>query len=514
MNLRFGSVTWSMIGIAALAGLLAFEAARSAREHQAAAERVLMDYASLGAEGVATRLQGFLAGRLYSVLDRIRISRPRSREALLGGLGSGALALADSVLWAGRVGTTGPLRAVWFDSSSAADAVPADSIRAAARRLPDAAYFGLLPWGRQLVVFAPPRGEPAKVAAFALPLARVGAVLTEFLDADPVLPSSLTHGASLNAGVGVTLLMDSHRLAKRGAVDSTRFHAIHELGPIYGRMTVEVRLAEAIAPALVIGGLPGSRLPFLLGVMALALALAVMAGVQLRQRDRLAQLREDFVASASHELRTPLAQIRLFAETLRLKRVRSDDERTRGLTVIEREARRLEHLVENLLHFSRAERGILRPVPETADLGLLTREIVAEFAGLAAKAEVRIRVVAPASLVTRTDPGAWRQIVLNLLDNAVKYGGHGSAVTVGLERDAGWCRLSVSDEGPGVSPANRERVWERFWRGETAWSAGLAGTGIGLATVRDLVSLLGGQCWVEGNGSRGARFIVRVLGDA
>ena len=514
MSLRFGSVTWAMIGIAALAGLLAFEAGRTAREHQAAAERVLVDYAGLGAEGVATRLRGFLAGRLYPVLDRIRTSRPGSREALLAGLGSGALAIADSVLWAGRVGTTSPLHTVRFDSSSATDGVPADSIRAAARRLPDAAYFGLLPWGSQLVVFAPLRGQPAEGAVFALPLARVGAVLAEFLDADPVLPSSLTHGASLETGVGVTLSMDNHRLAERGAVDSTRFHAIHELGPIFGGLTVEVRLAEALAPALVIGGLPGSRLPFLIGVMALALALAAMAVVQLRQRDRLAQLREDFVASASHELRTPLAQIRLFAETLRLKRVRSANERTRSLTVIEREARRLEHLVENLLHFSRAERGILRAVPETADLGRLTREIVEEFAGLAAKAEVGIRVEAPASLVARSDPGAWRQIVLNLLDNAVKYGGRGSAVTVGLERDAGWCRLGVADEGPGVTPADRERVWERFWRGEAARSAGLSGTGIGLATVRDLVSLLGGQCWVEGNGSRGARFIVRVPGDA
>jgi signal transduction histidine kinase len=418
--------------------------------------------------------------------------------------------MAALVSWAGRMDSAGPLRAVRYDSTGASVAELGDTIRGAARRLPDGAYFGILRRGEELIVFTPLRGAPASAAVYALPLAGISAALGRFLETDAVLPPSLTHGAALGEGLGAAITLSGRRLATRGAADSSRFRAAQSLGPMFGEMTAEVRLADALAPALVIGGLPRSRLPFLAAVMLLTFALAVAAVWQQRQRERLARLREDFVAGASHELRTPLAQIRLFAETLRLERVRSDEERNRALAVIEREARRLEHLVENLLHFSRVERGTLRLVPEPVDLGALTREIVAEFAPLAEKAAVSIRVEGPESVTARADPAAWRQIVLNLLDNAVKYGGRGSRVTVGLQSGGGFRRLTVSDEGPGVPAADREKIWERFWRGDAARADGVTGTGIGLATVRDLVTLQEGDCRVEGVEPHGARFVVRV----
>jgi signal transduction histidine kinase len=510
MGVRIGSVTAAMLGIAGLAALLAVDAGRAARAHQAAAERVLADYAALGAEGVATRLQGYLAGRLFPVLGAVRNPPPATRAVLREGLGPGSGAVAELVIWAGRVDSAGLLRVARYDSTGAAVAELGDTIRSAARRLPDGAYFGMLHRGEELLVFSPLRGTPPTAAVYSLPLAGFGAELGRFLERDAVLPASLTHGAALGDGLGATITLSGRRLAKRGAADSSRFHAAQSLGPMFGGMTVDVRLADALAPALVIGGLPRSRLPFLAAVMALTLALAVLAVWQQRQRERLARLREDFVAGASHELRTPLAQIRLFAETLRLERVRSDEERSRALTVIEREARRLEHLVENLLHFSRLERGTLRLVPEPVDLGALTREIVAEFTPLADKAAVSIRVEGPESVTARADPGAWRQIVLNLLDNAVKYGGRGSRVTVGLQSGDGFRGLTISDEGPGVPAADREKVWERFWRGDTARADGITGTGIGLATVRDLVTLQHGDCRVESVEPHGARFVVRV----
>jgi signal transduction histidine kinase len=510
MRLRTGFVTGAMLGIAGLAALLAVEAARTARVHQYTAERVLVDYAGLGAEGVANRLQSFLGARLYPILAAIQDSLPSARAELVAGPAPAAAELAGRVAWVGRLGDAGPLHSVRFDSIPAPGAALPDSIRAASFRLGDAAYYGLLVWGEHLVVFAPLRGEHPSAAAYALPLAEVGTALDRFLEQDPVLPASLTRGASLDGGLSVTLAIAGHRLARRGSADSSRFRATRTLGPTFGRLSVAVGLAESLAPTLVIGGLPRSRLPFLAAVMVLTLALAFAAGLQLRQQERLARLREDFVAGASHELRTPLAQIRLFAETLRLERVRSDAERSRALTVIEREARRLTHLVENLLHFSRAERGTLRLAPETVDLGALTGEIVAEFTPLAEKAGAALRIEGAESLSAQADPAAWRQIVLNLLDNAVKYGG--AAVTIRLAPDGGFLRLSVSDEGPGVPPDDRERIWKRFWRGDAARGAGVTGTGIGLATVRDLVTLHGGECWVEPADPQGARFVVRLPG--
>src|SRR5213083_3043837 len=130
-----------------------------------------------------------------------------------------------------------------------------------------------------------------------------------------------------------------------------------------GRVQVQVALRPDVAPKLVVGGMPRSNLPMLLSLLAITAALVVGALLQLRREYELSRLRADFVSGVSHELRTPLAQIRMFSETLLLGRVRSDDERERSLEIIDQEARRLTHLVENLLHFSRSERRLTRLSP-------------------------------------------------------------------------------------------------------------------------------------------------------
>ncbi|MEP6766997.1 MAG: HAMP domain-containing sensor histidine kinase, partial [Gemmatimonadaceae bacterium] len=382
-------------------------------------------------------------------------------------------------------------------------------VHAAAVKLPESAYFGTIVVHDTLIVFNRLQKDVA-TGFFAIPLTGLNATLQRIVDNDAVIPAAITHGKSIDSGLVVEVALAGVRLAHRGAAKSAQFHSKHAVGTAFGDMTVAVGLSEALAPDLVIGGLPGSRLPFLIGIVVLSLLLLVIALVQLHQREKLARLREDFVAGTSHELRTPLAQIRLFAETLRLERVRSDSERNHALIVIEREARRLEHLVENLLHFSRAERGTLQIATEALNLAALTREIVSEFLPLALKADVTVVVDAPSVVSANVDAGAWRQIVLNLLDNATKYGGGNSRVVVRLENAADFARLTIDDEGPGVDLADRERIWKKFWRGDAARAAGTTGTGIGLATVRDLVLLHGGSCFVDRNVPRGARFHVHL----
>ena len=206
-------------------------------------------------------------------------------------------------------------------------------------------------------------------------------------------------------------------------------------------------LSESLAPALIIGGLPRSRVPLLVALLLLTVALTIAAGDQLRRELELSRLRDDFVSSVSHELRTPLAQIRMFAETLRLGRVRSRDEGERSLAIVENEARRLEHLVENLLHFSRAERRQLQIRTESTNLTSLVQEIVAEFVPLAARSESTIVLELEPDVLTHADPSAIRQIVLNLLDNAVKYGRVGQAITVRLSATSTCIRLEIEDQG-------------------------------------------------------------------
>src|SRR5213078_1906361 len=146
-----------------------------------------------------------------------------------------------------------------------------------------------------------------------------------------------------------------------------------------------------VAPKLVVGGMPRSNLPMLLSLLALTAGLVVAALLQLRREYELARLRGDFVSGVSHELRTPLAQIRMFSETLLLGRVRSDEEQVLSLEIIDQEARRLTHLVENLLHFSRSERQLTRLSPAPAPLAPLVSEAAEGFAPLAAARGVTLR---------------------------------------------------------------------------------------------------------------------------
>src|SRR2546429_6421462 len=129
-----------------------------------------------------------------------------------------------------------------------------------------------------------------------------------------------------------------------------------------------------MAPRTVTGGSPRWTLPMLLSLLAITAGLVVGALLQLRREYELSRLRADFVSGVSHELRTPLAQIRMFSETLLLGRVRSEEEGRRSLEIIDQEARRLTHLVENLLHFSRSERQVTRLSPARAPLAPLVQE--------------------------------------------------------------------------------------------------------------------------------------------
>src|SRR5256884_343939 len=136
---------------------------------------------------------------------------------------------------------------------------------------------------------------------------------------------------------------------------------------------------------------------------------------------------------------------------------------------------------------------------------LLSLLALAAARGVTFRTELRDGLVAP------VDAEALRQMLVNLLDNAVKYGPADQTITVGLESGDGKARIRVEDEGPGVPAADRERIWDRFWRLERDRGSAVAGTGIGLSVVRELVALHGGRAWAEeGRGGTGARFVLEL----
>src|SRR5436190_17594615 len=154
----------------------------------------------------------------------------------------------------------------------------------------------------------------------------------------------------------------------------------------------------------------------------------------------------------------------MFSETLLLGRVRSDDERERSLEIIDQEARRLTHLVENLLHFSRSERRLARLSPALAPLAPLVSEAAEGFAPLAAARGVTLCTELADGVVAPVDADALRQMLLNLLDNAVKYGPSGQTVTLALAVADGRARVSVDAECPENQTDGLWRVWHRCWR--------------------------------------------------
>jgi signal transduction histidine kinase len=344
-------------------------------------------------------------------------------------------------------------------------------------------------------------------------------LMARVLDRQGILPAALTAGRSNREMLSVEVMMRGHGplLFASEPRRSWELDAAQTMGPSYGGMMIHAQIRPDLAGEVVIGGLPRSRLPLLLGMLALAAALSIVAVTQLRREGELARIRSDFVSSVSHELRTPLAQIRLYAETMRLGRFATDAQRTRALEHIDRETRRLSHLVENVLRFARGANGGADASGrrDPVDIVRETAEIVAEFEPLAAARRAQVAV----DLAERTPagevhmrPGTFRQVLLNLLDNAVKYGPVGQTVRVtvaGGGQYAESVRIAVIDEGPGVPVSERDAIWRPFQRGSAA-REGAGGSGIGLTVVKEIVDEHEGRVWVEDATSGGAMFVVEL----
>ena len=285
------------------------------------------------------------------------------------------------------------------------------------------------------------------------------------------------------------------------------FSVVDTLDERFSKMRLMVSLRPDIAPQLVVGGLPRSRLPVLIGLFALTASLVAAAIYQLRRQQQLAQLRVDFVSGVSHELRTPLAQIKLYLETLRTGRASTSEQRDWSLGHIERETTRLGNLVENVLRFSRLGRTDGAPA-QPIDLADEVERVVEEFRPLAASRKNSIHLVIRSHPLVRMRPEGVRHVIVNLLDNAVKYGPVSQTVSVEVDMRNGNAEVSVSDQGEGVREGDREAIWRAFARAKTPTDA--AGSGIGLTIVHDVVSTNGGKTWVESAPSGGARFVVSV----
>jgi signal transduction histidine kinase len=517
-----------LIATLGITSLLAYQALLEVTSHRATAERVLRDYSAFAANRLAARTSNELGyygfGRALGALDRLRTEThqhtlpspaelgQRSDSATRAFLGKMAFAFELS-LPGGKLVTRGE------PVDSALRRWVTDTVQRYVRSVhrpewADAVIVGA-PAARRLMVAykleRDARGVPRKAVGFAADLSTLTPLFVDAAENGPLIPPTLTGGIPYDS-LGSVAIQDAsgQDIYRSPAAFPALFTGRDTSTTMLGHLHFEVSLRPEMASKLVIGGLPHSRLPFITGLLFITAILVGGILYQLRREYALAALRSDFVASVSHELRTPLAQIRMFSETLRLGRVRSQEERSRSLVIIDQEARRLTHLVENLLHFSRSERQTAQIDAAPEHIAPLIRSAVEKFEPLAAARRVTVRTVLDERLVAVVDPGALHQMLLNLLDNAVKYGPDGQTVTITLEGWGGYLRIKVDDLGPGVPVEARERVWDRFWRLRRDRGSSVAGTGIGLAVVKELASLHRGRVWCDEAEAGGARFVIEL----
>jgi two-component system phosphate regulon sensor histidine kinase PhoR len=225
---------------------------------------------------------------------------------------------------------------------------------------------------------------------------------------------------------------------------------------------------------------------------------------------RLESVRRDFVANVSHELRTPVAVIRANAETLMAGAKDDPQMAPKLIDGLHRNAERLARILADLLDLSRLDAGQYRldvgPVPVRS----ITEQSLSAVEPQATKRGVKVEVAVGDAITVAADPKALDQILVNLIDNGVKYTRPDGHVWIEAKTLGNAVRIEVRDDGPGIPEKHRERVFERFYRADQSRSRDAGGTGLGLSIVKHLVESMGGEVGVEPNAPRGSIFWLQL----
>ncbi|NOT08318.1 MAG: HAMP domain-containing histidine kinase [Gemmatimonadales bacterium] len=493
-----------------LGAALAWQAIQTVQRHRQTAEHALGDYAEFAAFTLASLTYRQIGGAVVQTFSSWPAAESPARVP------DGAACSGGNVFFEQAPGGAS-LRPFGAPLSAPAAAFLRDTLRNATPLLKEVG------WRFRFLRVATPAADgyfitsyeatPGRfgLRGFSVCFGGTGSPFRAVMLAERALPPALTGDRPADSLFSLTVAGENGApLYRTPHQYASSYRGRARLGNEFGDLALQVALRADIADRLIIGGLPSSPTPLALGLLGLSTLLVVTALLQLRREYELVAIRSDFVSNVSHELRTPLSQILLFTELLKLGRLRTDAERERSLDIIDQETRRLIQLVENVLQFSRSGSAHRRLGQEVLPLAPLVRATLEAFRPLAAARGVEVRAEIPADIAVRGNQSALRQILLNLLDNAVKYGPRGQVVRVGASRDLDAARLVVDDQGAGVPRDDRERIWEGYYRLQREAHSAVAGSGIGLAVVRALTAEIGGKAWVEDAPAGGARFVIEL----
>lgn len=505
------------IGAALLlvAGLF-IEIIRSDARQRQVAESALADYADIASWQYAQRLDLALRNILGAPLSGLREAEPGATPDAL-------LAAAQESTEQCGCASVQPERAFRYENGSVIlSGVPDEEIASTLRRHFSEESAGNSDQARQryrvdfmtiegavaVVGRAYPANEESSTLGFVAPVTNLDSHFEQVFERTSLLPPALLNGADNDDLIALSLEHGDIVLFRSGPAEGAYLGAARmgEQSRWFSGLTVRTALKPSAEKALLVSGSSPSRLPVLLALLGVAALLGVVALRQFATRRRLMTMRTETIARVSHELRTPLTQIRLYTEMMRLGRTRTEKERQRAVSVIDRESQRLEHLVHNVLRLGAIERGDEPMTPETIQLAGYLEQVVEEFRPLADHQQVQLQVRVSGNPVVHADRDALRRSVINLLDNGAKHSPKGGTIHLHAQVRDGRVRIMVDDEGPGIPPRERERIWSMFDR----LGSRTAGSGVGLAVVRLFVEHHQGRISVTDAPDGGARFVIEL----
>jgi signal transduction histidine kinase len=240
-----------------------------------------------------------------------------------------------------------------------------------------------------------------------------------------------------------------------------------------------------------------SRVLILLATVIIVVGLVLVWLAILTER-RVSRMKSDFIANVSHELKTPLSLIRMFGEMVATGRHKGEEAAREYGGIITRESERLSHLIDNVLDFSRLERGKASYHFAEGDLAEVVERALHICRYRLEREKMKLVVeIEPDLPIVRMDENEMTLVVLNLVDNAIKHAAEGGKVVVTVSRSPGFVTLAVRDFGPGIRREEHTRVFERFYRAQSTRERNVRGSGIGLALVKHIAEAHGGRVTVQ-----------------
>lgn len=512
----FGLITLSLLSLCTLS----WQAFNAATQHQLIANKVLAEYASLATEEFSRRIMADIGFRgYYQTLNQWKALTNKQNWTTLDSKEVDDLCRKQSFAQHYFIKQTNQ----WFFVDQQCQLSVSEPTLQTLIQNFDLKQLQQKPFGfvhsqinqQPVSILISTDGEQ-NLIGYVINRHQLKSALTESFTQSALLPKVLAEGNANNHNL--TINMRDHQgrdllgnsLQNKPLITAQKI-LNNEYSGIFKQHTITVGIHPDNAEQLIIGGVPGNNLPIILLTILIVFIVFILSVKQIQKGHQLNQLRENFVAEVSHELRTPLTQIRMFAEMLEQGKTRNQQEFQHYLQVINREAVRLSYLIENILKYSEDSKiQALSLTPIQTDL--VIHDVIADFKLLFQQKNIQLKQnLIKCEILANSH--AFKQVISNLLDNAIKYGPENQTITLNstiLDNQRNHIfQLSICDQGKGIPTKQKPLIWSAYHRLERESEDAIAGTGIGLYLVKQLMAKMNAEIWVEDNQPCGCCFTLQ-----